>query len=244
MTGLLRHLFRGKKNKSVFCSAVVVAAGYASRMEGLDKIMLPIGGEPVLAHTLRPLDECPLIREIIVVTREDLIVEIGQLCKDFAFTKVTKIIVGGNTRTMSVFAGVNEVARESELIAIHDGARPFVTAEVLEEVILRGAECGAAAPASPVKDTVKRAHHGLVEETLDRAELYNVQTPQVFEASLIKAALLSALKDKIDLTDDCSAVERLGMTVALTHGSEENIKITTPADLLLGNAILEGRESL
>lgn len=244
MAGLLSHLFHGRKDKEIFCCAVVAAAGSASRMEGLDKIMMQLGGEPLLAHTLRSLEDCPLIREIILVTREDLIVEAGQLCKDFSFTKVSKVIVGGNTRLESVFAGINEVPRHTELIAIHDGARPFVTPEVLEEVIIRGAECGAAAPALPVKDTIKRAHQGVVEETLERSGLYSIQTPQVFEASLIKAALFKALQEKVVLTDDCSAVERLGMTVTLTRGSEENIKITTPADLLLGEAILEGRQYL
>lgn len=242
MAGFLGHLFRAKDKKSIFCSAVVVAAGSATRMKGQDKIMAPLGGEPVLARTLRPLEDCALVREIVVVTREDLVVEAAKLCKDYLFTKVTKVVVGGDTRTKSVFAGIRETAPDAELIAIHDGARPFVTDEVLREVILRGAECGAAAPAVPVKDTVKRASRGMVVETLERDSLYLVQTPQVFEASLIKAALLKAMQDGAAVTDDCSAVERLGVAVALTRGSEENIKITTPADLLFGNAILEGRE--
>jgi len=221
---------------------VVAAAGSALRMEGQDKILIPLNGEPLLAHTLRPLEECPLIREIIVVTRNDLIVDVGNLCKDYSFTKTTKIIVGGNTRMKSVLAGISEVPGNMRLIAIHDGARPFVTQELLKEVILRAAECAAAAPALPVKDTVKRARNGVVEETLQRSELYSVQTPQVFEAALIKGALLKALRDQAELTDDCAAVERLGMKVALTRGNEENIKITTPNDLLIAEAILERRQ--
>ena len=115
---------------------------------------------------------------------------------------------------------------------------------MLEQVILRAAECGAAAPAVPVHDTIKRAAGGLVEETLNREELFAVQTPQVFEPSLIKAALQKAAEEGAALTDDCAAVERLGMTVCLPRGSDENIKITTPADLNLGLGILNGRGEL
>ncbi len=243
MAGFLRKLLLGRKKNEFFCCALVPAAGSASRMQGLDKILMPLGDQPLLAHTLRQLEECPLIREIIVVTRNDLIVEIGQLCRDYSFQKVSKVIVGGDTRMKSVYAGLQEIPRQTDLIAIHDGARPFVTQELLEEVILRGAECGAAAPALPIKDTVKRARQGMVEETLERGELFSVQTPQVFETSLIKAAISKAIREKAELTDDCTAVERLGMKVALTTGNESNIKITTPADLLLAEVILEGRES-
>lgn len=240
MAGLLKRLFRRKKD-TVSCSAVVVAAGSASRMEGIDKILADIGGEPALCHALRPFEASAMVREIIVVTRNDQIVQVGQLCRDYSFSKVVKVITGGENRTESVLAGVGETAAGAQLIAIHDGARPFPTITLIEEAIARAAECGAAAPAVPVKDTIKRAKNGLVTETLDRSDLFSIQTPQVFEASIIKAALVKARKEKVNLTDDCSAVERLGMTVALTRGSEENIKITTPADLPLCEAILEGR---
>ena len=168
----------------------------------------------------------------------------GQLCRDCAFSKVTKVVLGGETRTHSVLAGIREVSPEWELIAIHDGARPLVSAEVLEEAIVKAASCGAAAPAVPVKDTVKRAAGGVVEETLERASLFAVQTPQVFEAGLINAALTKALEEGAELTDDCAAVERLGMKVALTRGAYENLKITTVEDLILAEALLEWRESL
>jgi 2-C-methyl-D-erythritol 4-phosphate cytidylyltransferase len=236
----LRRLF-GRKKSGVLCSAVVVAAGSASRMQGIDKIMAEIGGEPVLCHAIQPFEECAMVREIIVVTRGDMIVQASQLCRDYSFSKVTKVVAGGKSRTESVLAGVGEISSGTQLIAIHDGARPFPTAELIEEAISRGAATGAAAPALPVKDTVKRAKNGLVTETLDRTELFLIQTPQVFEASILKAALLKAHREKVDLPDDCAAVERLGMTVALTQGSEENLKITSPSDLLLCEAILERR---
>lgn len=212
-------------------------------MEGQDKLLLPLEEQPVLLHTLRALELCPYLAEIIVVTREDLIVPIGQLCRDAGLSKVRKVIVGGATRTHSVLAGLGELPSGAELVAIHDGARPLVSQEVLETVIFRAAECGAAAPAVPVKDTIKTvAEDGAVTGTPDRSTLRAVQTPQVFEADLLKAALQSALENEVPVTDDCSAVERLGKVVYLIDGDEENLKITTPVDLVIAEAILAERE--
>ena len=236
-------LWRRRQTAS-FCTAVVPAAGSSSRMEGHDKMLVELGDRPVLIRTLQALQACGLIHEIIVVTREDLIVPVSRLCRDFELEKVTKVVTGGASRTMSVLAGVRSSDPEAELIAVHDGARPFVTQELLEEVIQRAAECGAAAPAVPVTDTIKRAKEGVVEETLERETLFAVQTPQVFEASLLKAALQKAVEDGVTLTDDCAAVERLGMKISLTKGDRANLKLTTPMDLDLGIGILMGRGEL
>lgn len=236
-------LFQRKKKKQVpFCSVVVAAAGSSTRMEGQDKMLAPLGGMPVLARTLLVLEQCPLVSELVVVTREDLIPLVGQLCRDFGVSKAAKVVAGGESRTQSVLRGVNECSPHAELIAIHDGARPLVTPEELEEVLCKGAETGAAAPAVPVKDTIKEAEDGLVTGTPERSRLFAIQTPQVFEASLIRAALTKAEAERLSLTDDCAAVERLGMKVTLTRGTYENIKITTPVDLILGEAILNWRE--
>ena len=178
-----------------------------------------------------------------MVTREDLIVPVGQLCRDCALDKVTKVLIGGATRADSVLAGVEEVSDRAELIAVHDGARPLVTVEVIDEAIRKAAECGAAAPAVPVKDTIKRAVDGVVAETPDRAQLFAIQTPQVFDGDLLLGALRKAVEDGAAITDDCSAVERIGMKVCLTEGSYENIKITTPADMLVAEAILHSRDT-
>lgn len=241
MAGLLGRLFRRRREEELRCSVVVPAAGSSTRM-GQDKLLLPLGEQPVLLHTLRALDACPYITEIVVVTREELIVPIGQLCRDAALDKVRKVIVGGATRSHSVLAGLGELSPDAELAAIHDGARPLVSQAVLEAVIRRASECGAAAPAVPVKDTVKRARDGLVTATLDRAELRAVQTPQVFQVDLIKTALQKALEDGAELTDDCAAVERLGIGVALTEGDYCNLKLTTPEDLAVAEALLAWRE--
>lgn len=236
---------RGKKTKNTapVCSAVVAAAGSSTRM-GMDKLLLPLGGVPVIVHTLKALQSAPSVDEIVLVTREDLMVVMGQLCQDYALTKVAKVLRGGPSRTQSVRLGTLEANREAQVIAIHDGARPFVSVEVIEEVIARALETGAAAPAIPVKDTIKIAADGVVERTPDRASLFAVQTPQVFEASLIRAALQKALDDGVELTDDCAAVERLGMKVALTTGDDRNFKLTTPADLMMAEGLLEGSEVL
>lgn len=237
-------LFKRKKQEEVpYCAAIVAAAGSSARMDGEDKIMLPLMGEPVIVHTLRALECCPYIHEIVVVTREELIVPLSRLCADYDLTKVSKVLLGGVTRAQSVRLGILEVSDKAKLIAIHDGARPLVTPEVLEEAVLTAAKCGAAAPAVPVKDTIKRAAEGIVTETPDRSALFVVQTPQVFEADLIRAALHQAMEENIPLTDDCSAVERLGMKVTLTRGSEENIKLTTPSDQAVAEALLQWREN-
>ena len=191
-----------------------------------------------MAHTLRALELCPYITEIVIVTRRELIVPIGQLCRDYGFQKITKVVPGGESRTHSVLNGVREVSGQAELIAIHDGARPLVSQEVLERAIVRAAQCGAAAPAVPVKDTIKRARDGVVEATLNRSELFAIQTPQVFQGDLIRTALIKALEEGAELTDDCSAVERLGIGVALTQGDYRNLKITTPEDLAVAEALL------
>ena len=229
MAGIFSRLFHRDRPESLRCGAVVPAAGSSTRM-GQDKVLLPLDGVPVILRTLRALDNCPLIDEIVVVTREDLIVPISGLCRDAALSKVRKVVRGGETRTQSVLAGVEELSRVSQ--------------KVLEEAIRRAAQCGAAAPAVPVKDTVKVARDGLVESTPDRSVLYAVQTPQVFQRDLIRGALTKALEADAALTDDCSAVERLGIGVALTQGDYCNLKLTTPEDVAMAEALLAWREEI
>ena len=236
LAGIWKRLAQRKGRGVPICSVVIPAAGSSSRMEGIDKILEPLGELPVLVRTLQVFQSCD------VVTREDLIVPVSQLCREFMLDKVTKVMVGGAERVLSVRIGVQEARRDAALIAIHDGARPLLSREVLEEVLKKAAVTGAAAPAIPMVDTIKRAERGVVVETMDRSSLWAVQTPQVFEASLIRAALEKAVADGETLTDDCAAVERIGMKVSLTRGDRENIKLTTPFDLMVGEAIIRQRE--
>ena len=240
---LKKFLGRKKQERAApFCTAVIVAAGTASRMQGIDKILCPMGNYPLLLYTLIPFQNSDSVDEIVIVTREDLMLPIGDLCRREGMHKVTRIVKGGASRTESVLEGLHAADPKADLVAIHDGARPFLPPEVLEHTIETARTRGAAAPAIPVKDTIKVSESGAVDATPRRETLFAVQTPQVFDAGLLKAALQSALTEHAALTDDCSAVERLGKEVYLTDGDEENIKITTPLDLIVAETILRRRE--
>ena len=219
------------------CGAVIVAAGSASRMGGIDKVMATLGGEPMIARTVRAFQECDAVSEIVIVTREDLILPIHSLCQ--AFPKVKTVIAGGKTRQESVGNGLNALSKEVKLAAIHDGARPLITWQLIDWVVRAANTYGAAAPAIPVKDTIKTVEGGLVVNTPDRSKLRAVQTPQVFDIDLLKGALLKAYQDGAEVTDDCSAVERLGMKVKILEGDEKNLKVTTPMDLKIAEMLLE-----
>ena len=217
------------------------AAGSSTRMGGVNKLLQPLEGVPVLVRTLAALQVAGSVDEIIVAAREEDILEISQLCRTYGLTKCTKVIRGGENRVHSVLLAALEASPDMELLAVHDGARPLVTPELVDRVVSAAARC--AVPAVAVKDTVKMVREdGGVEGTLDRGRLRAVQTPQVFEASLLKAALQSALEQEAPVTDDASAVERLGKVVFLVEGEEENLKITTPADLILAEAVVKARE--
>ena len=220
-----------------YCGAVIVAAGSASRMGGIDKVMAPLGGEPMIVKTVRAFQQCDAIREIVVVTRPDLIVPIMDLCA--SMEKVRAVVAGGNSRQASVSLGLNALSEKVKLAAIQDGARPFVTWQLIDRVVRAAHSFGAAAPAIPVKDTIKEVGGGVVKQTPDRSTLFAVQTPQVFDFDLLRAALKKAEQENAQVTDDCSAVERMGMSVKIVEGDERNIKVTTPLDLKIAELLLE-----
>ena len=226
--------------KLKYCGAVIVAAGSASRMGGIDKVMAPLKGEPMICHTVRAFQTCDAIKEIVIVTRENLIVTISNLCKEFP--KVKAVVAGGKSRQESVGLGLNALSDKVKLAAIHDGARPLVSWQLIDLTVRMAHNYSAAAPAVPVKDTVKVVEGGLVKETPDRSKLRAVQTPQVFDFDLLRGALKQAKLDGAELTDDCSAVERINMTVRIVDGEETNIKVTTPMDLKLAEMLMEDRK--
>lgn len=231
-----------KGKKEIPCAAIIVAAGSATRMRGIDKMLADLSGEPVLLHTLRAFQRCSRIDEIVVVTREDLLMDVEALCREHSLDKIHYVIPGGDERSDSVLAGLDCIADRSGLVAIHDGARPLVSERVIVDAVEKAAVTGAAAPAIPMKDTVKVVKDGVVELTPDRSTLVAIQTPQVFDLDLVRGAIFQARQSGVMVTDDCSAVERLGMKVHLSEGSDENLKITTPMDLILAEAILERRK--
>lgn len=229
-----------RKVKHTTCSVVVVAAGFSVRM-GQDKLYMSLEGMPVLARTLRAFEDCDFVDEIVVVAREDKIEQAAELCKAYGINKAQKVVIGGDTRTKSVLAGVSSIRRDAKIVLVHDGARPLVTQEIIYDAMHTAAMFRCAAPAIPVTDTVKEARQDVVVNTPDRSSLVAVQTPQAFIPDLLKGALTAAVRDGKEYTDDCAAVEAMGFTVRLSKGSPENIKITNPTDIETAAAILRSR---
>ena len=219
------------------CGAVIVAAGSASRMGGIDKVMAPLGGEPMILRTVRTFQNCGAIKEIVIVTREDLILPITELCG--GFDKVRAVVRGGDSRQASVKLGLSAFTDKMELAAVHDGARPLVSEAVIDRTIRAAHTYGGAAPVVSIKDTIKVFEGGFIASTPDRETLRAVQTPQVFDLDLLRGALEKADKDGAAVTDDCSAVERLGLKIRLVEGEERNLKVTTPMDLKIAEMLLE-----
>jgi len=220
-----------------YCGAVIVAAGSASRMGGIDKVMAPLGGEPMIVKTARAFQQCDAIKEIVIVTRQDLLIPVMDLCH--GFDKVKMVLVGGSSRQESVAKGLNALSDKVKLAAIHDGARPLVSWQVIDRTVRAANTYGAAAPGIPVKDTIKVVRGGIIAQTPDRSQLQAVQTPQVFDIDLLKAAMKKAEEDGAQVTDDCSVVERIGMSVRMVEGDERNIKVTTPLDLKIAELFWE-----
>lgn len=213
-------------------SVVIVAAGSSTRM-GQNKLLMEIIGMPVLIHSLRAFDNCKMICEIILVCREEDIPEYTRLITYFNIEKVKKVIVGGDSRSKSVLNGVLEV--NNPFVAIHDGARPLITDDIICDTINMAFKTNAAAPAVLSKDSIKNVQNGMLVSNIDRESVALVQTPQVFDTDLIKAALTKSLD--FNVTDDVSAVELLGVQTAMIQGSYHNIKITTPEDIIFAQSI-------
>lgn len=219
-------------------AAIVVAAGNSLRMGSeINKQFLPINGIPVLARSLRSFNASKSIGKIVVVTKSECIAEVESILHIFAIKNVTDIVVGGNTRQESVLCGLSKIS-DFDIVAIHDGARPFVSPQKIDELVDTAKIYGAAAPGIVPKDTVKViSSDGFVQSTPNRAELRLIQTPQVFRAPLIKQAYIHAESSGFQGTDDCSVAEAAGFTVKIIEGENTNIKVTTPEDLPVAEAI-------
>ena len=212
------------------CAAVIAAAGSASRMEGIDKIFHPLNGHPLICRTMAAFDKLDFINNIILVAKETDFDKLSKLCE--AVKKPVTIVAGGKTRAHSVLNGVY-ASKNSDFVAIHDGARPFITEELVTNVFNAAVKYGAAVPCLPVFDTVKQIENDKIVKTLDRSQLFLAQTPQIFGIELIKNALENAANAGLPITDDCAAVEALGVAVHMVLGDKGNIKITTKQDLRL-----------
>lgn len=233
---------RKKKPALPAVCAVIVAAGSSRRMGGENKLLLPLDDAPVLAHTLSAFEKCAAIRDIVLVCREQDILPYSDLARAFGISKLRTVTRGGDSRTASVLAGITAAPEDTGLVAVHDGARPLVSEAVITEAVYAAAEYGAAAPVVPVKDSIKRIQDGNIAADVPRDTLAAVQTPQVFDRALLTRALETAARENRTFTDDCAAVEAMGQAVRATHGSYENIKITTPEDILVAEAFLHREE--
>lgn len=220
-------------------SCIVAAAGKGSRMQTeMNKIFLEYNDMPVLAHTLSVLQNCELIDEIIIVTSECDILGCRDIAVEFGISKVTTITQGGARRQDSVRNALQVLSPETEIVLIHDAARPLITQAVIQNVVDDVLACGAAAPGVPCKSTLKeRDSGGMICGTPDRSRMYEIQTPQGFRRDLICRAHENALQNKLAGTDDCYLVEQLGTKVKISEGDYRNIKITTPEDLLIAECL-------
>lgn len=223
------------------CAAIIVAAGKSSRMMGIDKIFSEFCGIPLIIRTLRVFESLPEINEIILVVPEDKIEKASSLCRAFGIEKIKKVVSGGKTRTESSFNGIKAVSDNIDFVAIHDGARPLVTTKIILDALHIAIESAACTVAIPINATIKRINNGIITESVNRADIFEIQTPQIFRRELILVALDNALKKNLEITDDSSAVEAIGLPVRISNGSLENFKITTQEDLRFAEVIIKGR---
>lgn len=227
----------------MFVSVIIAAAGNSTRYgTGNSKQFLLLEGVPVLIKSVQAFEQIDEVKEIIITARKQDFDVIESFLQQYNIKKVKSVVEGGATRQDSIAAAVKKVSEETEMIAVHDGARPLVSKETIIGVIEKAVEKGAAACAVPVKDTIKIIDSsGKIVTTPDRASLRAVQTPQVFDFALYKEAIDKAVSESKQYTDDCQLIESMGHPVYLTDGDYENIKITTPDDLLVAEKFLSER---
>lgn len=223
----------------IYTTAIIVAAGDSTRMGyKMSKQLIPLCGRPAIEYTLRAFQDCDMIDEIDIVTRPQDINDVAQIA--FQFKKVMGIISGGADRAESVRKGIRNTSKRTTHFVIHDGARVMITPDEICRVLNTAIETGAATLGTPVIDTIKVAgEDGNIVSTPDRNTLWAVQTPQVFEHDLYLRAIDNAVANGLSVTDDCAMVEALGVPVKIVRGEYTNIKLTTPSDIVIAEALLK-----
>lgn len=237
----MRRLFK-KKEEKPFVSAVIAAGGSSTRMGGQNKLLCEIHGLPVLIHTMLAFEMCGAVDEIVLVAKREALVEYSQLCRDFSITKLSKAVCGGASRAESVLRGLEEVSPACRFVCVHDAARPLIEPADIERVCRAAFENNCAAAVAPMVDTVKVVAGGKIERTIDRDTLARAQTPQCADLQLLRGALYDAVQAGEKVTDECFALERIGVRPAAVFCTGTNLKITTPEDLIAAEAVLEARE--
>jgi 2-C-methyl-D-erythritol 4-phosphate cytidylyltransferase len=231
---------------SVQSSAIIAAAGSSRRMDGRDKLWTPLAGRITLARTIDVFEESHAIDNIVLVLNSERLDDAAKLCQKERWSKISSIVEGGIRRQDSVRRGLDSLAKLSpttQWVMIHDGARPLVTPDLLEAGLKTAQECNAAIAAVPMKDTIKQVQQGWISSTLERSQVWAIQTPQVFSFPLIHHAYQTVQLEQ-EFTDDAALLEYLGKRVAIFNGSYRNIKITTQEDLLIAEALIKGLATL
>lgn len=219
-------------------SVILVCAGNATRMQGKNKILLPLGNTRVIGQTMRAFEACDRVAEIIVVARPADHAAIQETAEQCGITKLHAVVEGGSTRQQSVMCGLRALSKDTTMIAIHDGARPLVQTKHIAQVIHDASVFGGATLGVPVKDTIKVVNDHLIVDTPYRPHLFITQTPQVFKRQLYFEAVTFAKEHALDFTDDCQLIEAINCKVYMTEGDYTNIKITTPEDIAIANILL------
>jgi 2-C-methyl-D-erythritol 4-phosphate cytidylyltransferase len=224
-------------------SAIIVAAGSSRRM-GSDKLISLLRGRPVVAHSLERFERCDLIDEVILVIRPDRRLEFEQIVRTFGFSKINKIIDGGEERHFSVWNGIAHLSEASEIVAVHDAARPMISPDLISQAVILAREVGAISLAAPIVETLKRADAmGNVTDNVDRTGLWGMQTPQVFRGDWLADAYKRIIDSGRTVTDEVSALQEAGYPVRLLQNPDWNIKITFPRDLDFAEKLINLGES-
>lgn len=223
-------------------SVIIAAAGKAERMNGVNKQLAPLKGIPVIAHSMLAFEQLDEVSEIIVSARAEDADVITAIAKENGITKFAGCVPGGKTRQESVINAARTVSRETDLIAVHDGARPLVSPDRIRQCIKDAAIFGGATLGVPVKDTIKVVEDQLITDTPDRRKLWITQTPQIFKKKCYFEGINFAVEHELDFTDDCQLAEAVGVKVNMTLSDYRNIKITTPEDLAIAEAIMTSDE--
>ena len=218
--------------------AIIAAGGSSSRM-GFDKLMAELDGEKVIVRSVNAFEKCDIIDEIVIVSRKELLNELKSIFTDPFYKKLKAVVVGGESRQQSVYNGASACSDDTDIICIHDGARPLVTEKIIEDSVEKAVKVGASTAAVKVKDTIKKGENSIITETVDRELLYQIQTPQTFLKQLYLKAYNLAEKQ---YSDDCQLIEAIGEKVALSQGSYSNIKLTTEEDFAVASALLKRME--
>lgn len=228
-------------DKKLLRTAAIIAAGGSSSRMGFDKLTALLGGEPVICRTISAFEKSDIIDEIVVVCPQSRIEAFRCILEQSGSKKLKAIVCGGDTRQKSVFAGVSAVSENTDILCIHDGARPLVSSRVILDSVSACARFGAATAAVSVKDTIKQAESGVITKTIPRETLYQIQTPQVFNKWLYLKAYKSAREE---YTDDCQLLESIGQRVMISEGDYKNIKLTTAEDMIIAEAFLHKEEEV